>query len=143
MDHRWFSFLYTVYIVCVFFKHTIETHNNQSFCLLLSEVGPPKDLVTSDVTDTSFAASWTAAPGNVRMYRVQWKSLFSEEAGEKTVPGDVTNTILERLSPETLYQVSVVAAYENKDSSPLTGQETTDGETTDTRRTLNELWGRV
>lgn len=92
-------------------------------------MGPPKNLVTSDVTDTSFVASWTAAPGNVKMYRVRWKSLFSEEAGEKTVPGDVTNTVLQGLSPETLYQVSVLAAYNRKDSDPLIGQETTDGKT--------------
>lgn len=102
--------------------------------MLFSEVGPPKNLITSDVTDTSLAASWTAAPGNVKMYQVRWKSLFSEEAGEKMVPGDVTNTVLEGLTPETLYQVSVIAAYGHKDSDPLTGQETTDG------KTLHELW---
>lgn len=61
------------------------------------------------------------------MYRVRWKSLFSEESGQKTVPGDVTTTILDGLTPETLYQVSVVAAYGQKDSEPLTGQETTEG----------------
>ncbi|XP_039980832.1 collagen alpha-1(XII) chain isoform X2 [Xiphias gladius] len=112
------------------------------------EVGPPKYLVTSDVTDTSFAASWTAAPGNVKMYRVQWKSLFSEEAGDKTVPGDVTSTVLEGLTPETLYQVSVVAAYSHKDSDPLNGQETTDasaaGKTLtvsdETERTMKVTW---
>lgn len=97
-------------------------------------MGPPKNLVTSDVTDTSFAASWTAAPGNVKTYVVRWKSLFSAEAGEKTVPGDETDTVLEGLSPETLYQVSVVAAYDHKDSDPLRGQETTDGKTTDSSR---------
>ncbi|KAI9528337.1 hypothetical protein NQZ68_022029 [Dissostichus eleginoides] len=90
------------------------------------EVGPPKNLVTSDVTESSFKASWTAAPGNVKMYRIRWKSLFSAEAGDKTVPGDETETVLEGLSPETLYQVSVVAAYEQRDSEPLIGQETTD-----------------
>lgn len=61
------------------------------------------------------------------MYRVRWKSLFSEESGQKTVPGDVTTTVLDGLTPETLYQVSVVAAYAQKDSEPLTGQETTEG----------------
>lgn len=95
--------------------------------LSFSEVGPPKNLITKDVTDTSFVAMWTAAPGNVKMYRVRWKSLFSDESGEKTVPGDVTETMLDNLSPETRYQVSVIAAYGYRDSEPLSGLETTDG----------------
>ncbi|MEQ2161629.1 hypothetical protein GOODEAATRI_011373, partial [Goodea atripinnis] len=89
--------------------------------------GPPKDLVTSEVTNTSFRASWTPAPGNVQAYQVYWKSLFSEEHGEKTVPGDATSTILEGLTSETPYQVTVIATYSYKDSDPLTGLETTDG----------------
>ncbi|XP_013999573.2 collagen alpha-1(XII) chain isoform X2 [Salmo salar] len=92
----------------------------------LEELGSPKDLVTSDVTDTSFAASWTAALGNVKMYKIRWKSMYSDESGEKMVPGDITDTMLEGLTPETLYQVSVLASYDRGDGSPLTGQETTD-----------------
>uniref|UniRef100_A0A3Q3X4W8 Uncharacterized protein n=1 Tax=Mola mola TaxID=94237 RepID=A0A3Q3X4W8_MOLML len=92
----------------------------------LEEMGPPTNLVTSDVTETSFAVSWTAAPGNVKMYQVQWQSMYTEETGETAVPGNVTNTVLRGLSPETLYQVSVVASYQKEDSEPLTGQETTD-----------------
>ncbi|XP_028812322.1 collagen alpha-1(XII) chain isoform X2 [Denticeps clupeoides] len=92
----------------------------------LEELGSPKDLVTKDVTDTSFAVSWTAAPGNVQLYRVTWKSLFSEEAGEKTVPGGVTTTVLQGLTPETLYKVSVYAAYRHGEGEPLVGEETTD-----------------
>lgn len=92
-----------------------------------TELGSPRDLVTRDVTDTSFVASWTAAPGNVRQYRVRWKSLFSEEAGEKIVPGD-TVTVLEGLTPETRYQVSVTAGYAHGEGQPLVGEETTDGE---------------
>uniref|UniRef100_A0A3B3DVD7 Collagen, type XII, alpha 1b n=1 Tax=Oryzias melastigma TaxID=30732 RepID=A0A3B3DVD7_ORYME len=90
------------------------------------EAGPPKNLVTSDVTDSAFSVSWTAAPGEVKMYRLSWKSMFSEESGEKMVPGDVTDTVLDGLTPETLYQVSVVAAYGYVDSDPLTGVETTE-----------------
>uniref|UniRef100_A0A674BWJ9 Collagen type XII alpha 1 chain n=1 Tax=Salmo trutta TaxID=8032 RepID=A0A674BWJ9_SALTR len=88
-----------------------------------SQRGSPRDL---DVTDTSFAASWTAALGNVKMYKIRWKSMYSDESGEKMVPGDITNTVLEGLTPETLYQVSVLASYGRGDGSPLTGQETTD-----------------
>ena len=47
------------------------------------------------------------------------------------MPGDETETVLEGLSPETLYQVSVIAAYEQRDSEPLIGQETTDGKNTE------------
>ena len=92
-----------------------------------AELGSPKDLVTKDVTDTSFAVSWTAALGNVQRYRVTWKSLFTDEAGEKTVPGDVTTTVLDGLTPETRYMVSVYAAYGHGEGEPLVGEETTDG----------------
>ncbi|XP_068197852.1 collagen alpha-1(XII) chain isoform X2 [Antennarius striatus] len=92
----------------------------------LEEVAPPTDLVTSDVTDSSFAASWTPAPGNVKSYKVRWKALSIGEAGEKEVPGGVANTVLDGLRPETLYQVSVVATYQHQNSPPLTGRETTD-----------------
>ncbi|XP_041828166.1 collagen alpha-1(XII) chain isoform X2 [Melanotaenia boesemani] len=92
----------------------------------LEELGSPRDLVTKDVTDTSFAVSWTAAPGNVRQYRIKWNSLFTEEAGEKTIPGDTTATVLEGLTPETLYKVSVFAGYGHGEGQPLTGEEMTD-----------------
>ncbi|XP_076834641.1 collagen alpha-1(XII) chain isoform X3 [Brachyhypopomus gauderio] len=92
----------------------------------LEVLGAPKDLVTKDVTETSFDASWTAAPGNVHRYRVAWRSLFTNEAGEKTVPGDVTTTVLGGLTPETRYKVSVYAAYGRGEGEPLEGEETTD-----------------
>ncbi|XP_061599580.1 collagen alpha-1(XII) chain-like isoform X2 [Cololabis saira] len=92
----------------------------------LEELGSPRDLVTRDVTDTSFVVLWAAAPGNVRQYRIRWKSLFTDESGEKTIPGETTTTVLERLTPETRYQVSVFAVYGRGEGQPLVGEETTD-----------------
>uniref|UniRef100_A0A8B9LA09 Collagen, type XII, alpha 1a n=1 Tax=Astyanax mexicanus TaxID=7994 RepID=A0A8B9LA09_ASTMX len=114
----------------------------------LEVLGSPKDLVTKDVTETSFVASWTPAPGNVRSYRVAWKSLFTEEAGEKTVPGDVTTTVLDGLTPETRYKVSVYAAYGRGEGEPLVGEETTDVSaaakaitvTEETERSMRATW---
>lgn len=71
--------------------------------------------------------TWAVAPGNVRQYRIRWKSLFTEEAGEKTVLGDTTATVLEGLTPETRYQVSVFAVYGHGEGQALVGEETTDG----------------
>uniref|UniRef100_A0A8C9TJK8 Collagen type XII alpha 1 chain n=1 Tax=Scleropages formosus TaxID=113540 RepID=A0A8C9TJK8_SCLFO len=92
----------------------------------LEELGSARDLLTKDVTDTSFGVSWTAAPGKVRFYRLVWRSLFTKESGEMRVPGDVTNTVLEGLTPETRYQVSVYASYARGEGEPLDGEETTD-----------------
>ncbi|XP_058235769.1 collagen alpha-1(XII) chain isoform X2 [Hemibagrus wyckioides] len=92
----------------------------------LDELGSPRDLITSDVTDSSFMVSWSAAPGRVKHYRVHWMSQFSDDSGDVIVPGDVTSTLLEGLSPETRYQVSVFAAYSLGEGEPLVGEETTD-----------------
>uniref|UniRef100_A0A6Q2Y4A5 Collagen alpha-1(XII) chain n=1 Tax=Esox lucius TaxID=8010 RepID=A0A6Q2Y4A5_ESOLU len=107
----------------------LQSNLSQSSALTGLKAGSPRDLrnlVTSDVTEDSFAVSWTAAPGNAEVYKVRWRSMYSSESGEKTVPGDVTNTVLEGLTPETLYQVSVTAGYGRGDGDPLTGLETTD-----------------
>uniref|UniRef100_A0A3B4BYX3 Collagen alpha-1(XII) chain n=1 Tax=Pygocentrus nattereri TaxID=42514 RepID=A0A3B4BYX3_PYGNA len=121
----------------------------------LEELGSPRDLTTSDVTDSSFMLSWSAAPGRVRQYRVRWKSQFSDESGEKMVPGDVTSTLLEGLSPETRYQISVFATYGLGEGEPLVGEETTDASAAakallvsdETERTMKVTWqaapGRV
>lgn len=71
--------------------------------------------------------SWSAAPGRVRQYRLHWMSQFSDESGQITVPGEVTSILLESLSPETRYQVSIFAAYNLGEGEPLVGEETTDG----------------
>ncbi|XP_051954309.1 collagen alpha-1(XII) chain isoform X2 [Xyrauchen texanus] len=114
----------------------------------LEELGSPRDLITSDVTDTSFMVSWTAAPGRVKEYHVRWRSLFSEESGKKVVPGDVTRRLLENLTPETRYQVSVFASYASGDGEPLVGEETTDASNSgkalvvsdETERTMRVTW---
>uniref|UniRef100_A0A3P8TS90 Collagen alpha-1(XII) chain n=1 Tax=Amphiprion percula TaxID=161767 RepID=A0A3P8TS90_AMPPE len=110
----------------------------------LEELGSPRDLVTRDVTDTSFGVSWAAAPGNVRQYRILWKSLFSEESGEKTIPGGTTTTVLDRLTPETRYQVSVYAIYGHGEGQPLVGEETTDSKTIvvseETEKSMKVAW---
>lgn len=91
-----------------------------------TELGSPRDLETRDVTDTSFFATWVPAPGKVRQYRVTWKSLYSDEAGEKTIRGDTTATVLDGLTPETRYRVTVHAVYGRGEGQPLVGEETTD-----------------
>lgn len=71
-------------------------------------------------------ATWVPAPGKVRQYRITWNSLYSQEAGEKTIQGDTTATVLDGLTPETRYRVTVNAVYGRGEGQPLVGEETTD-----------------
>lgn len=43
------------------------------------EIGPPSDLVTSEVTARSFRISWSHAPGDVEKYRVVY---YPAQGGE-------------------------------------------------------------
>ncbi|XP_057679033.1 collagen alpha-1(XII) chain isoform X2 [Corythoichthys intestinalis] len=112
------------------------------------DAGPPQNLKTQDVTERSFTAQWTAAPGKVKAYHLKWQSAYSDESGEKFVRGDVTDTLLDGLSPETLYRLSVVAVYDGKESEPLSGYETTDASaeaqrlrvSEETDRTMKVTW---
>ncbi|XP_069462362.1 collagen alpha-1(XII) chain isoform X2 [Ambystoma mexicanum] len=92
----------------------------------LEERGSPRDLILKDITDTTIGASWTAAPGMVRGYRVAWQSLYNDESGENHVPGDTTNTVLRNLDPETKYKISVFANYASGEGDPLEGEATTE-----------------
>ncbi|XP_055088149.1 collagen alpha-1(XII) chain isoform X2 [Periophthalmus magnuspinnatus] len=114
----------------------------------LQEIGPPRDLVTSDVTESSFGVSWSSAPGPVQFYLVRWKSQFSDESGQKRVPGVQTNTVLEGLSPETRFQVWVKAEYGERESEELSGFESTEASSSSrllqvsdpTERSLTASW---
>ncbi|XP_013922004.1 PREDICTED: collagen alpha-1(XII) chain-like, partial [Thamnophis sirtalis] len=92
----------------------------------LEERGSPRDLITRDITDTSIGVSWTAAPGPVQNYKILWKSLYDGQSGETTVPGNVVNTVLNNLQPETKYKISVLASYRSGEGPSLEGQATTE-----------------
>lgn len=41
-----------------------------NLALALATIGPPTELITSEVTARSFMVNWTHAPGKVEKYRV-------------------------------------------------------------------------
>lgn len=41
-----------------------------NLALALATIGPPTELITSEVTARSFMVKWTHAPGKVQKYRV-------------------------------------------------------------------------
>uniref|UniRef100_A0A3P8PJ48 Collagen, type XII, alpha 1b n=1 Tax=Astatotilapia calliptera TaxID=8154 RepID=A0A3P8PJ48_ASTCA len=79
----------------------------------------PTNLVTSEVTQSSFRATWTPPNGTVEKYDVT----YMMTAGE--LNGSVSTVVLENLNPLTEYVISVYAVVGKQSSEPLRGTETT------------------
>uniref|UniRef100_A0A8C4NME6 Collagen type XII alpha 1 chain n=1 Tax=Eptatretus burgeri TaxID=7764 RepID=A0A8C4NME6_EPTBU len=92
------------------------------------EMGAPTNLRTQAMS-RSLAVSWKAAPGRPKAYVVRYKSLLSDQDGERRVTGTDTDVVLFRLQPETPYQLSVMAVYHTGQGPTLEGQAVTKGKT--------------
>uniref|UniRef100_F7FWE8 Collagen type XIV alpha 1 chain n=1 Tax=Callithrix jacchus TaxID=9483 RepID=F7FWE8_CALJA len=88
-------------------------------------IGPPTELITSEVTARSFMVNWTHAPGNVEKYRVVYYPTRGGKPDEVVVDGSVSSTVLKSLMSLTEYQIAVFAIYAHTASEGLRGTETT------------------
>ncbi|XP_077577231.1 collagen alpha-1(XIV) chain isoform X2 [Stigmatopora nigra] len=88
-------------------------------------IGAPSDLVISDVTARSFRVRWHHSPGNVEKYKVVYVAVTGGEPQEAVVGGRDTSVLLQDLTSQTEYQLSVFAVNEKQASEPLRGYETT------------------
>ncbi|ELW72743.1 Collagen alpha-1(XIV) chain [Tupaia chinensis] len=91
----------------------------------LITIGPPQDLITSEVTARSFMVNWTHAPGDVEKYRVVYYPTRGGKPDEVVVDGSVSSTVLKNLMSLTEYQIAVFAVYAHTASEGLRGTETT------------------
>ncbi|KAM4706318.1 collagen alpha-1(XIV) chain isoform 1-T1 [Rhinophrynus dorsalis] len=92
---------------------------------VVTTMGSPSELVTSEVTARGFRVSWTHAPGNVEKYRVVYYPTKGGQPEEVVVDGSVSTTVLKNLMSLTEYQIAVFAVYVNTASEGLRGAETT------------------
>uniref|UniRef100_A0A8D0DBV3 Collagen alpha-1(XII) chain n=1 Tax=Sander lucioperca TaxID=283035 RepID=A0A8D0DBV3_SANLU len=123
----------------------------------ITDVVPaPKNLRFSEVTQTSFRATWEHGAPDVAMYRVGWTKKGDTNFQYAILNSDETTHVLENLEPDTPYDVSVTAIYpDESESEDLLGTERTlpNGPPTnlvvfnETTTTLNARWdpapGRV
>lgn len=86
---------------------------------------PAQNLTFSEVTSRSFRVNWAPAAEHVQSYLVKYKVAVGGEEIIVSVPGTTTTTVLSNLLPETTYAVTVSAEYEEGESPPLEGEETT------------------
>ncbi|VCX40800.1 unnamed protein product, partial [Gulo gulo] len=103
----------------------VEEQDREIKASALATVGPPTELITSEVTARSFMVNWTHAPGEVEKYRVVYYPARGGKPDEVVVDGSVSSTVLKGLMSLTEYQIAVFAIYAHTASEGLRGTETT------------------
>ncbi|XP_072370167.1 collagen alpha-1(XII) chain-like isoform X5 [Scyliorhinus torazame] len=90
--------------------------------------GGPRNMRVYDATTNSLSVSWDHAEGPVQQYRIVYAPTVGDPIEEFTfVPGRRNNVLLQPLTADTPYRISVVAMYEDGDGGQLTGDGKTVG----------------
>ncbi|XP_037659156.1 collagen alpha-1(XIV) chain isoform X1 [Choloepus didactylus] len=103
----------------------VEEQDKEIKASALATIGPPTELIISEVTARSFMVNWTHAPGEVENYRVVYYPARGGKPEEVVVDGSVSSTVLKNLMSLTEYQIAVFAIYAHTASEALRGTETT------------------
>ncbi|XP_059192818.1 tenascin isoform X1 [Centropristis striata] len=90
-----------------------------------TDLGSPKGLRFSDVTDTSATVHWVVPRARVDSYRVTYMPAHGGNAKTLTVDGSESQTVLPNLTPGVTYEVTVVAVKGQRESEPGSDSVTT------------------
>ncbi|XP_060893340.1 tenascin isoform X3 [Labrus mixtus] len=90
-----------------------------------TDLGPPKAIRFSDVTDTSATVHWVVPRARVDSYRVTFVPAHGGTAKTLTVDGSESHTVLPNLTPGVTYEVTVVALKGQRESEPGSDSVTT------------------
>uniref|UniRef100_A0A8C0J562 Collagen type XII alpha 1 chain n=1 Tax=Chelonoidis abingdonii TaxID=106734 RepID=A0A8C0J562_CHEAB len=84
-----------------------------------------KSLRVRDITHSSMNVIWDPAPGKVRKYLLRYKTTLGDEPKEVEVDKSKTSTVLPSLLSQTLYDLQLVAVYDEGESIPVAAKATT------------------
>ncbi|XP_077417033.1 tenascin isoform X3 [Vanacampus margaritifer] len=90
-----------------------------------TDLGPPKGIRFSDVTDSSATVHWAVARARVDSYRVTYVPAHGGNAKTVTVDGSNSQTVLPNLIPGVTYEVTIIALKAQRESEPGSDSVTT------------------
>ncbi|XP_051924102.1 tenascin isoform X3 [Hippocampus zosterae] len=90
-----------------------------------TDLGPPKGIRFSDVTDSSATVHWAVPRARVDSYRVTYVPAHGGNAKTVTVDGSNSQTVLPNLIPGVTYAVTVIALKSQRESEPASDSVTT------------------
>ncbi|XP_070819736.1 tenascin isoform X3 [Chaetodon trifascialis] len=90
-----------------------------------TDLGSPKGIRFSDVTDTSATVHWVVPRARVDSYRVTYVPAHGGNAKTLTVDGSESQTVLPNLTPGVTYEITVIAVKGQRESEPGSDSVTT------------------
>ncbi|XP_061622366.1 tenascin isoform X3 [Phyllopteryx taeniolatus] len=90
-----------------------------------TDLGPPKGIRFSDVTDSSATVHWAVPRARVDSYKVTYVPAHGGNAKTLTVDGSNSQTVLPNLIPGVTYEVTVIALKAQRESEPGSDSVTT------------------
>ncbi|XP_023253569.1 tenascin-like isoform X2 [Seriola lalandi dorsalis] len=95
------------------------------FADTITDLGSPKGIRFSDVTDTSATVHWVIPRARVDSYRVTYVPAHGGNAKTLSVDGSESHTVLPNLTPGVTYEVTIVAVKGQRESEPGSDSVTT------------------
>ncbi|XP_031590773.2 tenascin isoform X2 [Oreochromis aureus] len=90
-----------------------------------TDLGSPKGIRFSDVTDTSATVHWVTPRARVDSYRVTYVPVYGGNAKTLSVDGSASQIVLPNLTPGVTYKVTVIAIKGQRESEPGSDSVTT------------------
>nr|XP_034963184.1 tenascin-X isoform X10 [Zootoca vivipara] len=90
-----------------------------------TELDSPRDLLFSDIRETSVVANWGSPSSRVDGYKVSFQPSDGGEPRSISVDGSKLRTTIEGLIPGASYEVTVMSVRGFEESEPLVGYVTT------------------
>ncbi|XP_029365742.1 tenascin isoform X2 [Echeneis naucrates] len=91
----------------------------------ITDLGSPKGIRFSDVTDTSATVHWVVPRARVDSYRVTYVPAHGGNAKTLTVDGSESHTVLPNLTPGVTYEVTIIAVKGQRESEPASDSVST------------------
>ncbi|XP_071338013.1 tenascin isoform X1 [Trachinotus anak] len=107
------------------FGLVLGKHSKSVIERVKTDLGSPKGIRFSDVTDTSATVHWVVPRARVDSYRVTYVPAHGGNAKTLTVDGSESHTVLPNLTPGVTYEVTVVATKGQRESEPGSDSVTT------------------